>query len=192
MRMSRLVLLAGLCAPGCGEDAATPMPSDASPPPATAPTTVPADPAALPSAAVTVADEPYLLPPMVLRFRAVGEGAGLLVSGHEKAEPTGNTLVLAMTTPAQDLVQLAAMPWTFQAATDEWTDTPQGVSLRDERYVLRPYNVTVRFEPGESTVKVTINGDFLRFDTNANPELAGRPTPVEAEFDAALVVQPPP
>lgn len=184
-----LALLIG----GCGDDPAAEAPAPDPTPAATQPALPPKpiEPPQLDSVSIAVADEVYLLPPMVLRFwpRPDESGADLLLSGHEKAEPTGHTLVLSMAVDAQDIGQLHQTAWTYLAPSDEWTDTTQGLTLSEGRFVLRPYDVTVRFTPVDGVVKINITGRFLRFDTRANPELPGKPMPVEAAFDAALVVE---
>ncbi|MCC6240034.1 MAG: hypothetical protein IT448_07030 [Phycisphaerales bacterium] len=196
-------------ASGCDRGGSAPVPSPA---PAKAPATglttgsttaptiapAPPEPKLLDAVSVSVGDESYLLPPMVLRFRQspadptadlTETRSELLLSGHEKAEPTGNSLILNMTSAATTPDDLLSMPWSYQALDDQWTDTTQGLSLDDERFILRPYDVLVRFAPDRDRVTITITGSFLRFDTLANPQLPGKVVAVEAQFVAGLVVQ---
>ncbi len=152
-------------------------------------TPVATPPLSLPAATLEIDGQSYLLPPMVLRFHAVEGGAELLLSGRADAEATGNTLVLSMSTTATTLDELATTPWTFAAGGDEWTETTQGLSLEEERYVLRPYEITVGFAPGGGAVKIDLRGTMLKFDTAAGADLPGKKVSIAGEFEALLNIK---
>ncbi len=143
--------------------------------------------------AISIDERTYLFPPAVLIAEPAEEGLLLQLTGSEDSEDqTGNTLLLDMQIPAESLAELREYPWVFRTSEDTWTDTPQGLTIEEEGWVLRPYAVTVEFMPDEqelSVITIRLSGVFLLFDLNAPPDAPGQRVEVSGQFPAGVMVR---
>ena len=171
---------------GCGEEAVQP-PTAPSEPAATQPA-APTPPVSVSAGTIEVSGEPYLLPPMTLRTEPGVGGITVTLAGVEAEQhETGNTLFLDMAVDAADVAGLGQTSWRFTSPDEEWTDTPRGITLSDERFILRPADVTVNFAPGAGVVGITLQGRFLLWDMNADAAAKPQRVTVHGQFDASVV-----
>lgn len=193
--MGRRWAILGLTAAlaGCGEEpdyaaieAPTPVVTE------TEPVTQPVrrQPAQVGPATVQVNGEPYLLPPMRLWVEPADEGLSLQLYGSDdQRDATGNTLYLVMQVGAPAPQQLRETPWRFESPDEAWVDTPVGLTLSEERWVLRPAVVELKFAPGDGVIEIDLRGTFLMWDIVASADAAPRRVHVEGTFAAALVAE---
>lgn len=184
------VLAVGLI--GCGDEPGEPAvepPEVETTAPATQPA-LPTEPVETEAATVEVAGQPYLLPPMRLGVRETDRGLVLQLYGSDAREhATGNTLYLEMEVEAVDWTKLGETPWHFESPDDLWTDTPRGITLSDERWVLRPADVTVNFTPIEHVATIELRGEFLMWDMTASIVARPQRVTVEGTFPAAMIAE---
>jgi hypothetical protein len=96
----------------------------------------------------------------------------------------GNSFYLVMTFEGEDPRALGSVTWPYKAASGTRAETTTGLFLNGTKFRLQPYEVVVQLVPVGASMDVTIQGQFLRFDTRQD----GLPTPVavEARFKAAV------
>lgn len=190
-RWSILVLTAALA--GCDKDPdyatfGEPAPATTETEPTTQP--VRREQVATEPATVLVNGEPYLLPPMRLGAQATDAGLNLQLYGSDdQRNATGNALYLVMQVGAQSPQQLQETPWRFESLDEAWVDTPVGLTLSEERWVLRPAAVELKFAPGDGVIEIDLRGTFLMWDIVASADAAPRRVHVEGTFAAALVAE---
>lgn len=179
---------------GCGEDDGdTSMPevSPDQPQAAAEQSGEAAKPPTVDPGTVSIDEQTYLLPPAVLVAEPIDAGMRLQLTGSEAPEDqTGNTLLLNMQVPAETLADLPDNPWIFRTTEDTWTDTPQGLSIEEEGWVLRPFEVTVEIVPESEQSRVAtirLSGTFVLFDLSSPPDAPGRRVQVSGQFPAGIV-----
>ena len=153
----------------------------------------PAEPAEVDAGAISIDEQTYLLPPAVLVVESVDAGVRLQLTGSEaEDDQTGNTLLLDMQVAAGTLGELREHPWVFRTSEDAWTDTPQGLTIEEQGWVLRPFAVTVEFAPDEAdstVITIRLDGVFVLFDLTAPPDAPGRRVEVSGQFPAGVMVR---
>lgn len=141
--------------------------------------------------AISIDEQTYLFPPAVLIAEPIDAGLRLQLTGSEAAEDqTGNTLLLNMQVAAETIAELPDNPWIFRTTEDTWTDTPQGLNIEEEGWVLRPFEVTVEIVPEDEharVVTIRLSGRFVLFDPTTPPDAPGKRVEVSGQFPAGVV-----
>jgi hypothetical protein len=105
-------------------------------------------------------------------------------SGVLSGKEIVNSYDLQMVLPdIDDPAKIAQAVWTSKSVTSSKQDTPFGIFLNDQRVLLQPMDVTVRFANQGPLVLVMLQGTFREFPMNS--EMAN-PTPTMVQVIGAL------
>jgi hypothetical protein len=175
--------LAAAVAGGCDrrKPAAVAIPA----PPASAPSTEPAD--TQPSVAlIQVNGHSSVFPPARLRVERDGDHLAATLFSDDPREAlkdnyAGNSFYLRMDLDISDPAAIEQTIWHYQApSSSQRADSPYGIFLAGRKTQLQPYNVSARFRREASgAITVFLAGQFEVVDTSGGP---GKMVPVAGEL----------
>lgn len=135
------------------------------------PSTLPATaPATRPTSSVLVIDgKEYKFPAARLHLVQQQPQVELLLFSDDPAEALkphydGNRYYFAIKLDIDNLTHLAHTDYRAKALSMERTDSPYGIFLDGDRYLLQPYEWRVEFVDNGAGFNIGLQGQFIRFD----------------------------
>jgi hypothetical protein len=187
------ILLMGVLAIGCDRPA-EPVAQGNGDPPATQPTTAPAQQQPRPPSFIAIDGQPHEFPAARLTLQVRDGRVFALLFSDDPPEALhrdylGNSYYLPMTLEIDSPAQLVDAMWVARRSETDEIDKAEGVFLRGDRYQLSPLDVEVAFEPLDARETVVlVRGLFRQTDTR-NPHAPAQILPLTARLAAEVKVR---